>query len=178
MLVSLVLGGAICAQNAKKAKPDFSGTWLLKSSENAEDKIFKPKPVPKDPTTRKTSSLRIEHSDPELKLIDVLTTEGLDQQGNVLSKADVESKSRLYYTDKRGETNQQKSTTKWEGSNIIIATVDDNNRTAAVVKLSLSKDQKELTITTMTFLTQYDSASQRDYVLTLPMGGKKVYIKI
>lgn len=181
IIVSLIAGVLCTAPTvaqvlSKNAKPNFSGNWTLERSEDVQDKIFKPKLTQIDPLIRTVTRLTIEHTDPELKMTEVVTAEQLDASGNVVKKTDSSSVASVYYTDKRGERNRDNSTSKWDGKSIIVSITREKG-VSMVLKLSLSKDEKELTIVTLAYQLKYNSVSRSDYMIGLPIGGTKVYVK-
>lgn len=179
LLSLLVLVLPVSAQEKnRRSKPDFSGNWLLTKSEDVVDKLFGPKAEPKEQDVRKTFHLKIEHADPELKLIDVVTTENLGADGKASNKTVALGDTRVFYTGRHGDSKQNAGTAKWDGNAIVIGIVDEKNRTMSTIKLSLSRNQTELTVTTMVFAMKYDSVSRQEYVVGMPMGtGKKIYVK-
>lgn len=134
-----------------KAKPDFTGEWLLDLKKSDQ------KALPSRPDL----PLKISHHDPELRI-----TQRSEKDGKTIERESI------YFTDERGETNQAtttittnpgsvraedlekqvvKSRTRWSGDKLI--TVSTLRLTAAghvldyelVDEWKLSKDGKALT---------------------------------
>ncbi len=112
LLLSLCLlacaAAAPAADDKKRARPDFSGTWELDRSKS-EFGLFGDRPLAKADAT-----LVVTHREPELKIVRTLRLNGRE-----------ETKEFTYYTDGRGESNPGSfgsgvldSKTRWEGERV------------------------------------------------------------
>jgi hypothetical protein len=129
VVLAMTATAALCA--AADA-PNFSGDWTV----DATKSDFGPMPPPS------TMTLKVEHSDPALTVTDVRTG-GAQGDSSVVSK---------YSTDGKETTNEMmgaatKSTAKWDGKALLIATSADFQGMAITInmKFSLSDDGKVLT---------------------------------
>jgi len=184
-LLTVFCVASVSAQKSKKEKPNFSGMWILDESKSKDVimELFKSSQKTVDSSNKITNQLVIGHNDPEFKLTEIAMIETSDVSGKLTEKKEKVFPSQKFFTDKRNEENvnekdkSYKSTTVWKRKNIVIATNDGKKQTS-ITEFILSKDGKELTVITRSFLTQYDSVTSRDYFIGLPFGGKRVFKKV
>lgn len=127
-LFALILAGSVSAAG----HPDFSGEWKL----NLAKSDFGERAAPI------SSIMKIEHKDPALRVTRTLTT----SNGELTTET-------AYGTDGKETTNklpgggEMKSTGKWEGSALLIATpiTLNGNKLAIKWQWTLSQDGKTLT---------------------------------
>lgn len=195
LLISSVLlfflsTGAIFAQ--KKAKPDFSGTWVLdedKSRGVFDSKLDKFSVL--YPNQKKTDTIIIEHLEPKIALTEKRLIERFDGAGGLIGKDEAVLSSLVFFTDKRGESNvfgsnvpPQWSATAWSGKDILISLKQgDKKKNASMLMFSLSKDGKELEIKNMIYEIKFDESPRSpgirtEYSVSTAAGGKKVYKKV
>ncbi len=128
ILFALILAGNVRAA----AQPDFNGEWKL----NLAKSHFGERAAPIG------SIMKIEHKDPVLRVTRTLTT----GNGELTTET-------AYRTDSKQTTNklpgggEMKSTGKWEGSALLIATpiILNGNKLAIKWQWTLSQDGKTLT---------------------------------
>jgi len=184
-LIGLFLLAVFCvapvfSQN-KNEKPNFSGTWILDESKSnkALKALFKSsKNNPNLNSNEKTiHKLVIEHSEPEIKVAEIITTKSFDENGKSIKKAEKTLPSQTYYTDKRGEQNVNEknqpfnSISKWNDKKIFVVIPDKKENRTSVMQLSLSKDGKELTV-------NYESFKSTRGGVVSPLGfGNRVFNK-
>lgn len=158
VLIGLVLFIAVCAGSVsaqKKAKPDFTGTWVLD-----EDKTFdllkklskKSAPSP-EAALKRTTTLIIHHTDPRFEFSEKHVIEKFDDAGKITGKTESILPTTILFTDKRKEVNIYQdnrplsSVTAWDGKRIqTVITLDKDRRQLRTVTFSLSRDGNELQI--------------------------------
>ncbi|MBX3244526.1 MAG: hypothetical protein KF685_08745 [Acidobacteria bacterium] len=185
--IVLLCAVTVAAQSSgRKAKPDFSGVWVLDEakSKELENKLFKKKPIAPDASRKTTTTLVIEHSDPEFRMSQTVTNERFDEQGNLIDKVEGQPAVSVFYTDKRGSKDQKDKDSpepfaKWDGKNILVNTpVSKEKRQKSITTFSLSKDGTVLTVSTVSFVEKPSSfGSASGYVFPILI-RKQIYKKV
>jgi hypothetical protein len=184
VLIGFVFLIAICAASVsaqKKAKPDFTGTWVLdieKSSDLYKKLSKKPAAAASDTVEKRTETITITHTEPRFEVSTKETLEAFDSAGKLTGKTETILSTLILFTDKRGEINtfqwkrQHSSVTAWDGKKILTAiTFDKDKRQLGTIIFALSKDGKELRAANMGI-----SPGGVDVSVMVPMG--KVYTRV
>ena len=141
-LLGFVFAGLVVAQNSEKAKPNFSGTWILDEWASEDFGKF---------MNGKKTKIVIEHTDPQIKVIETIVVEHVDRKGKAISKNE-ETFQKIFFTDKRGEENTtsgktDKSLSRWDGKRILSEIHNIEQDTYSTTKYTLSNSDKRLTVT-------------------------------
>lgn len=132
-ILTVVLAMAAAATLGVAAdKPNFSGDWTM----DAAKSDFGPIPPPA------TMTRKVDHSDPAVTVVTVQTG-GAQGDSTVTQKYDTSGKE----TTNEMMGSATKSTTKWDGSTLVMSTKADFQGTEITIisKWSLSADGKVLT---------------------------------
>lgn len=95
LLIAGVLSGFASAQEKAKSMPVFSGTWILDESASEDFGKF---------MNGKKAKIVIEHSDPQIEVVETVVYEQIDRKGKRTTKKE-ETVEKVFFTDKRGEKN-------------------------------------------------------------------------
>lgn len=185
-LIGFVFLIAICAGTVsaqKKAKPDFTGTWVLDLDKSAPltKWMLKKRPDPSGAVEKRTTeTLTITHTEPQFEVAIKETLETLDSAGKVTGKTETVLSTLILFTDKRGEINtfpwdqQHSSVTTWKNKEIFTSVIiDKGNSDLGILKFALSKNGKELKVTTVGI---YGGEIDLEAKVMVPMA--KVYTKV
>lgn len=185
-LFALIWAMPVFAQKNDNAKPNFSGTWVLDASKNSNlgFAVLKVNSKSANSVKKMTNQLVIEHTEPEIKLIQSIVAEELDAKGNSLQKKELPFPIDVFYTDKRGEKNKTEnnefkiSNTKWDGNSVVVTYVNKNNENISSTRFSLSKDGQELKVWTRMFQFQESAGgSSLSFALSAFGNGEKIFKK-
>ena len=176
-LLVLVATSASTALSQPKAKPDFSGTWLLDQKKSDDSGL----------TTRPDLPIKITHQDPEFRV-----TRSSEKNGQTVDH------NFIYFTDGRGEENETtallttnpsavktddlknrvtKSKTKWSGNKIVTRALLRMDVAGHFVEFEqvdewrISDDGKILTQTSRVIFQNSDTA----FIPAMAQDKKRVY---
>jgi hypothetical protein len=191
-LVAIILAMPAFAQKDDKAKPSFSGSWIIvpaKKSSIDEEKIaeigfayLKISPKAANSTKKFSNQLIVEHNEPELKIYEKYIAEEFGSTGELLQRKEVDSPANIYYTDKRGEQNTgknggaEKTSTKWDGNTVLVIHLNNDKEQISSTKFSLTKDGQQLKIWNRFF--QFQDINSANFFLSIFGNGEIVYKKI